>query len=65
MFSKGQLIFALIFFVCFVIGIVWAYRKDKVDNKTMFRGSYKVLLFALFVFFALYGLVKLKHWLAP
>lgn len=65
MFSKGQLIFALIFFLMFVIGIIWAYSKDKGNNKTLFKGSYKILLFALFIFFALYGLVKLKHFLVP
>ncbi|CAN5563852.1 hypothetical protein BH10BAC1_BH10BAC1_00990 [soil metagenome] len=65
MFSKGQLIFALSFFVLFIIGIIWAYGKDKVDNKALFKGSYKVLIFALFVFFALYGVVKLKHWISP
>ena len=65
MFSKGQLIFALVFFICFVIGIIWAYRKDKGGNKSLFKGSYKILIFALLVFFALYGLVKLKHFLAP
>ncbi len=65
MFSKGQIVFAFIFFVMFIIGIIWAYRKDKIHNKIMFKGSYKVLLFALFIFFALYGLVKLKHFLVP
>ncbi len=61
MFSRGQLIFSLVFFILFVVGIVWAYTKDKAGNKAFFKGSYKVLIFALFVFFALYGLVKLKH----
>lgn len=65
MFSKGQIIFAIVFFVAFVIGITFAYRKDKGDNRAMFKGSYKILLFSLFVFFALYGLVKLKHYLMP
>lgn len=65
MFSKGQLIFAIVFFVAFVIGITFAYRKDKGDNKALFKGSYKILLFSLFVFFALYGLVKLKHYIMP
>jgi hypothetical protein len=65
MFSKGQLIFALVFFVAFVVGIVWAYRKDKAVNRNFFKGSYKVLLFSLFIFFALYGVVKLKHFLMP
>ncbi|HSH65245.1 MAG TPA: hypothetical protein VLB84_05465, partial [Bacteroidia bacterium] len=61
MFSKGQLIFALVFFVCFVVGIVLAYRKDKFQNNSFFKGSYKVLIFIVFVFVALYGVVKLKH----
>ncbi|MBL0328622.1 MAG: hypothetical protein IPP64_04225 [Bacteroidetes bacterium] len=61
MFSRGQLIFAIVFFLLFLVGIIWAYSKDKGDNKQLFKGSYKVLVFALFVFFALYGIVKLKH----
>lgn len=65
MFSKGQLIFTLLFLAAFIVGIFLAYRKDKGDNKTLFKGSYKVLLFALLVFFALYGLVKLKHIISP
>lgn len=65
MFSRGQLIFALIFFLLFLAGIIWAYRKDKGDNKVLFKGSYKVLLFALFIFFALYAIVKLKRIIAP
>ena len=65
MFSKGQIIFALLFFVAFVIGISWAYGKDKIYNKVFFKGSYRVLLFSVFVFFALFGIVKLKHLLFP
>jgi hypothetical protein len=63
MFSRGQIIFALLFFVCFVIGIILAYRKDKYQNNDFFKGSYKVLLVIIFVFVALYGVVKLKHFL--
>ena len=65
MFSKGQLIFAFVFFIAFVVFITLAYLKDKGNNKILFKGSYKVLVFALFIFFALYGLVKLKHFLVP
>gem|GEM_PF-130407 len=65
MFSKGQIVFAVLFFVAFVIAISIAYTKDKGYNKKMFKGSYKVLLFSLFIFFALYGIVKLKHFLMP
>ncbi len=65
MFSKGQQIFALLFFITFVVGISWAYGKDKVGNKDLFKGSYKILLAVLVVFFALFGVVKLKHFLYP
>ncbi len=61
MFSKGQIIFALVFFIGFVVAISWAYIKDKKSNKLLFKGSYKILLFSVFIFFALYGIVKLKH----
>jgi hypothetical protein len=61
MFSKGQLIFAVLFFVAFVIAITWAYSKDKQSNKFFFKGSYKVLIFIVLVFFLLFGLVKMKH----
>jgi len=61
MFSKGQIAFAIFFFVAFVIGISWAYLKDKKGNQAFFKGSYKVLIFVVAVFFILFGLVKLKH----
>ncbi len=65
MFSKGQLIFALVFFISFVVGIAIAYKNDKVKNKKMFEGSYKVLLFVVLVFFALFFLVKMKRYFLP
>lgn len=61
MFSKGQIAFAIFFFIAFVIGISWAYLKDKKGNSDFFKGSYKVLIFVVAVFFILFGLVKLKH----
>lgn len=63
MLSKGQIIFAVLFFIVFVVAITWAYTKDKQGNKDFFKGSYKVLIFAVLVFFFLFGLVKLKHFL--
>ncbi len=65
MFSKGQLIFALLFFITFVIGITWAYLKDKKINQFFFKGSFKILVFALFIFFALFGVVKMKGYFFP
>ncbi|HEY6161630.1 MAG TPA: hypothetical protein VI112_10415 [Bacteroidia bacterium] len=57
--TRGQIIFAIVFFLCFVIGMIWAYRSDRKVNRTYYRGVYLVLL-ALIVFIALYNLaVKL------
>ena len=50
MFSKGQIIFALLFFLSFVIAMYWSYSKDKAKNKDFFKGSYKVILFVILVF---------------
>jgi hypothetical protein len=61
MFSKGQIIFAILFFVAFVIAITYAYTKDKHNNRAFFKGSYKVLIFIVVVFFLLFGLVKVKN----
>lgn len=65
MFSKGQLVFALLFFISFVVIISWAYAKDKGYNKFYFKGSYKVLLFMFFVLITLYGIVKVKRLFFP
>jgi Ca2+/H+ antiporter len=61
MFSKGQIIFAIVFFIAFVIAITYAYLKDKQGNSDFFKGSYKILIFVVIVFFILFGLVKVKH----
>lgn len=60
MFSKGQIIFAVLFFVSFVVAMVWAYRKDKAINTLLYKDSYKVILVVLMVFIILFGVVKLK-----
>ncbi|RZJ29340.1 MAG: hypothetical protein EOO48_07720 [Flavobacterium sp.] len=55
MFSQGQLIFAGVFVVAFVIASVLVYRKDKTLHRQYYKGSYRVLivflLFIVFLFF--------------
>ena len=53
--SKGQIIFALIFFVCFVIVMIWAYRSDRKVNRVYYKGVYIVLI-AMILFIAVYNL---------
>ena len=50
MFSQGQLIFAVCFFIAFVIVMIFAYRKDLALHKIFYQGNYKVLIgFLLFI----------------
>lgn len=44
MFSQGQLLFALCFFIAFVIIMIFAYRKDASLHKIFYKGNYKVLV---------------------
>lgn len=50
MFSQGQLVFAGLFFVAFVIATVYAYRKDIKIHKEFYKGNYKILIgFGIFI----------------
>lgn len=50
MFSQGQLMFAGLFFIVFVIAITFAYRKDLALHRIFYKGNYKILIvFALFI----------------
>ncbi|MCG9791107.1 hypothetical protein [Flavobacterium algicola] len=44
MFSSGQLVFAVCFFVAFVIAAIYSYRKDLALHKIYYKGNYKVLI---------------------
>ncbi|MCL6265204.1 hypothetical protein M3P07_01860 [Flagellimonas sp. 2012CJ39-3] len=50
MFSTGQLIFAALFFIAFVIVITLTYKKDKSWHKKNYKGVQWVLIsFVLFI----------------
>ncbi|HSI70781.1 MAG TPA: hypothetical protein VK941_11145 [Gillisia sp.] len=57
MFSTGQLIFAALFFVAFVIVIFFSYRKDIVLHKKYYKGSTYVLI-GFIVFIILLFVIK-------
>ncbi|NOY48583.1 MAG: hypothetical protein GXO84_10415 [Chlorobi bacterium] len=44
MFSKGQIIFGILFAITFVIVLIFAYRKDLEIRKRYYKGSFWVLL---------------------
>ncbi len=58
MFSTGQLIFAALFFIVFVILIAASYRKDVAVHKLFYKGNYKVLI-VFFLFIVMLFVIKL------
>lgn len=58
MFSQGQLLFALCFFIAFVILIIFSYRKDIKTHKVFYKGNYKILI-GFFLFIGILFLIKI------
>ncbi len=59
--TSGKIIFAISFFIVFIIGMLWSYRKDKIVNKLHFKGSLKILGTILVIFGLVILYVKLRH----
>jgi len=57
MFSFGQLIFGICFFVVFVMIVILSYKADKKRQPQYFKGSYKILI-GFLIAFSLLLLVK-------
>ncbi len=56
MFSKGQLIFAAIFTIAFVILMVWSYKKDIKIHKRHYKNTY-ILVIAIFLIIVIFALI--------
>jgi len=56
MFSKNQLIFAIIFVIVFSISMVWSYRKDIKITKKYYKNTYIVVI-AIFLIIAIFTLI--------
>jgi len=54
MFTVGQIVFALFFFVTFVLIIFLSYKQDRKTIKLFYRDSYKILLAFILFFFLLF-----------
>ncbi|MDA8657716.1 hypothetical protein N9L61_01540 [Flavobacteriaceae bacterium] len=50
MFSSGQLIFGICFFLVFTGIVIFSYRTDKKRQPLYFKGSYKILVGFLIAF---------------
>ncbi|HCF02816.1 hypothetical protein [Flavobacterium sp.] len=58
MFSTGQLIFGLLFFIAFVIAMFFSYRKDARLHQIFYKGNYKILI-GFLVFIGLLFVIKI------
>lgn len=62
MFSIGQLVFAILFFIAFILVMVYSYRGDKKLHKKQYRGSIWILFgFIVFILFLLAIKTYLKN----
>jgi short subunit fatty acids transporter len=58
MFSTAQLVFALLFFIVFVVAMVISYRKDVKIHEIYYKGNFKVLI-GFFAFIVLLFVIKI------
>jgi uncharacterized membrane protein len=63
MFTTGRLLFTLFFVVCFILGLVWSYRKEKNINKIHFNKTYRILFAIILFFTVLFLIVKLRKFI--
>ncbi len=59
MFTTGRIIFVIFFIVVFVVGLAWAYRKEKNIRKVHFPKSYKILLGLILLLILQFIIVKI------
>lgn len=60
-FTKGQLMFAALFALAFVVAMVWAYRKDMTTYMSKYyRNTYMILAGIIILIFCLWLYVKLS-----
>jgi O-antigen/teichoic acid export membrane protein len=56
MFSKGQLIFAVLFIISFTILMIWSYRKDFKIHKKHYKNTF-IILIAIFLIITIFALI--------
>ncbi|MCB7481381.1 hypothetical protein [Christiangramia sediminis] len=62
MFSTGQLIFAGLFLIAFIIVMIFSYRKDTRLHNKYYKGSFFVLIgFIIFILLLFFIKTKLNH----
>ncbi|GIV26722.1 MAG: hypothetical protein KatS3mg027_0536 [Bacteroidia bacterium] len=58
MFTRGRLIFVVFFIIAFLVGMIYAYRKDLKEIRQQYSGIYLVFFVLVLFLLILYLLVK-------
>ncbi len=58
--GKGHWIFAAVFFSVFLVGMIWAYTKEKPLYKLNFKGVYRIIIYMILVLGVLYLFVRMN-----
>ncbi|MEQ8324210.1 MAG: hypothetical protein RIC15_04490 [Vicingaceae bacterium] len=58
MFTKGRIIFTIVFVVVFIIGMIYAYRKDMRQVKSWFGNVWQILLSVILIYLIYYIFVR-------
>jgi cell division protein FtsW (lipid II flippase) len=57
MFTSGQLVFAILFAIGFIVIIYFSYKKDKRQHKKHYKGAFWILV-GFFIFLTILTLLK-------
>lgn len=60
MLTRGNIIFAIIFFIVFVAAMIWSFRKDRKINSQHYKNSSRILIYILLVLTALFLFIKFR-----
>ncbi|MDF2450366.1 MAG: hypothetical protein K0R26_2870 [Bacteroidota bacterium] len=60
MLTTGKIVFALGFFIVFVVAMFWSYRKDSFTNKIHFKGASKILIITMVILILMILYVKMR-----
>lgn len=60
MLTRGNIIFAIVFFVVFVAAMIWAFRKDSKINSQHYKNPARTLIYILLALVALFLFIKFR-----
>lgn len=60
MLTRGNIIFAIVFFVAFVAAMIWAFKKDSKINSQHYKNPSQTLIYIILALTALFLFIKFR-----